>query len=103
MVNIKYDCNEKNSLFIIKSKKEKELLQKMEHNNNRAMVLLDGFITGVNRTDELAFYEEIKKYTDCSIEYKSEETGINRGFRDATSMDGLSSASKRLKIFTEHF
>lgn len=51
----------------VKNNFQKELLQKMEHNNNRAMVLLDGFITGVSRTDELAFYDEVKKYTKNDI------------------------------------
>ena len=51
----------------VKNNFEKEKLQKMERNSDRAFNLLDGFIKEVNWNDELAFYEEIKNYGKSDI------------------------------------
>ncbi len=51
----------------VKNNFEKEKMQKMEHNSDRAFNLLDGFIKEVNWKDELSFYEEVKNYTKSDI------------------------------------
>lgn len=65
--NIKKGNFEEGLLQAVKNNFEKELLQKMERNNDRANVLLDGFIKNVSWKDELAFYEEIRNYTKNDI------------------------------------
>ncbi|HNI33644.1 MAG TPA: insulinase family protein, partial [Chitinophagales bacterium] len=55
-------------LQAVKNNFEKEKLQKMESNNNRAYNLLDAFIKNVNWKDELSFYEEIKSYNKQDVQ-----------------------------------
>lgn len=51
----------------VKNNIEKETIQEMELNRNRATDLLDGFIKNINWKDELSENEEIKKYTKNDV------------------------------------
>ena len=65
--NLKKGNFDEGLLQAVKSNFEKEKLQKMELNINRANNLLDGFIKEVSWKDELAFYEEVKQFTKSDI------------------------------------
>ena len=65
--NLKKGNFDEGLLQAVKNNFEKEKLQKMELNINRANNLLDGFIKEVSWKDELAFYEEVKQFTKSDI------------------------------------
>ena len=65
--NLKNGNFDDNLMQAVKNNFEKEKLQKLERNDNRAYNLLDGFIKEVDWKNELAFYEEIKQYTKNDI------------------------------------
>lgn len=67
MENLKKGNFDESLLQAVKNNFEKEKLQKMESNNNRAYNLLDAFIKNVNWKDELSFYEEIKSYNKQDV------------------------------------
>ncbi|HNB48908.1 MAG TPA: insulinase family protein [Chitinophagales bacterium] len=68
MENLKRGNFDESLLQAVKNNFEKEKLQKMESNNNRAYNLLDAFIKNVNWKDELSFYEEIKSYNKQDVQ-----------------------------------
>ncbi|HNK73250.1 MAG TPA: insulinase family protein [Chitinophagales bacterium] len=68
MENLKKGNFDESLLQAVKNNFEKEKLQKMESNNNRAYNLLDAFIKNVNWKDELSFYEEIKSYNKQDVQ-----------------------------------
>jgi len=68
MENLKRGNFDESLLKAVKNNFEKEKLQKMESNNNRAYNLLDAFIKNVNWKDELSFYEEIKSYNKQDVQ-----------------------------------
>ncbi|HMV15129.1 MAG TPA: insulinase family protein [Chitinophagales bacterium] len=68
MENLKMGNFDESLLQAVKNNFEKEKLQKMESNNNRAYNLLDAFIKNVNWKDELSFYEEIKSYNKQDVQ-----------------------------------
>ncbi len=65
--NIKKGNFDDGLMQAVKNNFEKEKLQKMESNSDRAYNLLDDFIKEVNWNDELAFYEEVKSYSKNDI------------------------------------
>lgn len=62
ITNLKNGNFDESLLQAVKNNFEKEFIQKMELNKNRAFNLLDDFIKEVSWKDELDFYNEIKNY-----------------------------------------